>query len=260
MWQQTLFSKTNGLPSNDGMQDGFHILTTHVEQPPGETQRLAKLMKQHGNGLKYIISKSGDCIYVGISGVLGDILGDNHLFAREANLNPSSSLSKEPGRRIGFTHSYHSKVTSVTIPDLCALRAQQSSDLLRILQEAHDSRNGRTLVSMPEVQFPSIRNIGTDWNRIASDVEAGKCEGGIFASDGKLLERFEAEVKKASSLAQKKTIPIMAEAASGVTTKPGCIVIGAMVVGAVLLGWAALTMMKRSQDKPTTERLTVAMK
>lgn len=179
-------------------------------------------------------------------GKIGDVIGGEHEFAREA---PDGRYSGT-GRKIAFNHAYHCNLSDASkIPDLGELSGRQRGDLLHVLTEAHA---GREPVSMEPVTFNASRTVGTDWDRIAAEVEAGKCRGGFFTPEGKLLERFERIAEKGTKEAQKKTVEKMARPMAGVQAEamargPAFMTIAVVTIGVALTGWAAWKLIERDR-------------
>lgn len=197
IWKQTLISKKNKSlsPGAKWSQDDLHVLTPSSGPVDGE-EAIQRASKPFRDQMLGFIKRDGEHLYVGVWGRVGEVLGEGHAFARELDLTNSGML----GRRIPFTHAYHTRGKEAKIPSLAELKVQQGRDLLHILTEAHA---GREPVEMAPVAFGGMRDTGTAWDRIAREVETGKSNGGFFSMNGELVKEFEREV------AQKKTPEIM---------------------------------------------------
>jgi hypothetical protein len=139
--------------------------------------------------------------------------------------------------------------------------AAQRGHLEHILTEAHA---GREPVSMPATAFSKLPEKGTDWHRVAKEVEAGKCRGGLFNLDGSLIERFENLAETVGKEAQKKTTSFAERVAktspAPTGCRPGFTTIAAVSLGAVAVGWAAWHLMRNNgQTQPQATQANSAL-
>ena len=251
MWSQTVFSaKNRNLIPQSQMMDEYHILTSGVENVrPNEVLReLRHHSSRYPGSLMCFIKNCEHGLFVGLIGQNEDILGEEHEFSREAAVGRYSGK----GRKIAFNHAYHSDTSVASkIPDLKELRERQSADLLHVLTEAHA---GREPVSMEPVMFNAARSVGTDWDRIATEVETGKCRGGFFNADGKLLDRFENIADTVTNAAQKKTVEKMARAsglaqAEAIGRGPAFMTVAKVTIGLAITGWAAWKLIEHDRKR-----------
>jgi hypothetical protein len=256
MWNQTIFSKKNrNLHTGGQLMDGYHILTSG-DQKARSSDILADLRlraKQHTPSTISFINKTKNGLFVGLIGKVGDVIGGEHEFAREAPDGRYSGV----GRKIAFNHAYDcSPSAALKIPDLAELGERQRASLLHVLTEAHA---GREPVSLEPVIFETKRAAGTDWDLIAAEVEAGRCQGGFFTPEGKLLERFESIAETVKNAAQKKTpleMPRQPITSGEIAHAKGMpfIKIAAVTIGVTMTGWAAWELIKRNRNRSSEER------
>lgn len=254
MWIQTLFSKKNRnlQVGFEGFQDEFHILTDRRPHAVDSALSISLASKRHDSpDIMLFIEKIDGKVYCGAVGDTAHVLGPEHPFAREADLNRSG----KPGRFLTFTHAYdHAAGSGLRIPGIGELRERQSADLLHILTEAH---SGNEPVEVGAVTFGGAREAGTAWDEIAGEVEAGRCRGGFFTKDGALLERFDA-VKEVAGAAQKKTVeaPILPQCLK--ISRPSFLAVTGIAAGVGLAGWAAWELLHRHDDKLGRQKQSTA--
>jgi hypothetical protein len=200
IWNQTVFSKKNrNLKTGGQLMDEYHILTSgeNNSAPNRVLRDLRARGRRYHEPLMAFIHRLEEGMFVGLMGKNEAVMGAQHEFGREATVSRFSG----PGRQIAFNHAYHCPASAnPTVPDLVTLCKQQRVDLLHILTEAHA---GREPIPMEPVAFASQRIAGTDWDRVAAEVDAGKCQGGFFSMDGRLIERFETISENVTKEAQK---------------------------------------------------------
>lgn len=249
MWHQTVFSKKNrNLSPDSQLMDGYHILTSGdpTTRPYDILADLRPRARHHTQSTVGFMQKTESGLFVGLMGKIGDVIGGEHEFAREA---PDGRYSGT-GRKITFNHAYHCNPSDASkIPDLGEMRGRQRDDLLHVLTEAHA---GREPVAMGSVTFATARTVGTDWDSVAAEVEAGKCLGGFFTPEGKLLERFENIAETVTNTAQKKTVekmarPIAEVQAEAMAKGPAFMTIAAVTIGVAITGWAAWKLIERDR-------------
>lgn len=247
MWQQTLFSaKNRNLSPGAQRMDEYHILTADSAFDSlcrNMTHRVQKSLRKAA----LFIERSETGVMLGRSDMIGTVLGMDHEYAREFDFGDTSGLR----RATRFGHAYHTPFSdALKVPCHNEMLSQQSGDLLHILSEAHA---GREPVAMPPVQFTATRQVGTDWDRIAREVEAGRSRGGLFDADGKLIEQFESIADKVSKETQKKTASQMDRQNIGAIKPKGCRVnfmtVAAVSVGVALAGWAAWHLIQTERKK-----------
>lgn len=184
MWSQALFSaKNRNLVRNQQRMDEYHILTA----PSIFDERLRRMTHQiQKSAVKFafFIERTDHGIMAGRTDLIGRVLGEDHLFAREFDFG--DSLGER--RSIRFGHAYFSEDGRASIPCFTELLEKQKEDLLFVQTEAH---SGREPVVVQPTQFSSERQANTLWSRISKEVERGGCKGGLFRTDGTLIERFE---------------------------------------------------------------------
>lgn len=251
-WNQSLFSKKNrNISGADQRMDGYHSLTAPNEID-SDLRRISHKIQKSLAKEGLFIERTPHGLMVGRCDMIGNLIGMDHEYAREFDFGGTSGER----RAIRFGHAYHTNLSKgPSIPDHSELLSKQKTDILHLLSEAHA---GREPISMPLADFTNARQSGTEWDRIASDVEAGKCKGGIFSTEGKLLERFEDISEQAAKGAQKKTPSPPREMASALPKRSGCMVVGAVLAGVVLMGWVAHIMMQRAQDRQNGTQTMVA--
>lgn len=183
MWSQALFSaKNRNLALNEQRMDGYHMLTAHSIFDDRVRKLTHKIQKSVDKSALFI-ERSDLGIMVGRTDLIGHVLGEDDVFAREYDFG--DSLGER--RSIRFGHAYFSKDKRVLIPCLTELLKRQKEDLRFALTEAHE---GREPVTVQPTQFSAERRTSKDWDRISKEVERGRCNGGLFHIDGTLIERF----------------------------------------------------------------------
>ena len=255
MWGQSFFSKKNRSLEADGqLMDEYHVLT--VPSVADEACRsISHRVQKSLNKSALFISNSGETIVVGRVDLIGNVLHANHDFARELDLGNTSGNP----RAIRFGHSYYSSsANGVRIPDHIELITKQKVDLEAILAKAHE---GLEPIIMPAAEFRMGRQAGSDWDRIAHEVEAGKCNGGLFHMDGTIIERFEAIAERVSEEAQKKTAQKMARPNTPVVLPkrrtPRFMTIAAVSAGVAITGWIAWHLL---QQQASNEAMQARLK
>ena len=234
--------------------DDYHIITSDdTAQSSDILADLRSRARHHTQSTVSFVKKTEKGLFVGLIGKIGDVLGAEHEFAREAPDGRYSGV----GRKIAFNHAFHCGASdAIQIPDLVELSERQCADLLYVLTEAHA---GREPVSMEPVKFSSARSVGTDWDRIAAEVEAGKCRGGFFTPEGKLLERFENIAKTVTKEAQKKTVEKMARLSAPVQAEAMVkelvfMQIAPVTIGVAMTGWAAWKLIEHDRKRRQSSR------
>lgn len=249
-WGQALLTKLNRNPDAKGARnDDYHMLTagSAVDEP---CLKLGNKIKRMHKPVALLMERDANRLMVGYSDYIGAILGTDHPYAREFDFGDTTGER----RAIRFTHAYHSDGLQTKVPCHREMLAAQRGHLEHILTEAHA---GREPVSMPATAFSQIPAKGTDWHRIAKEVEAGKCRGGLFNLDGSLIERFENLAETVGKETQKKTTTfaerVVKAPAAPTDYRPGFTTIAAVSLGAVAMGWAAwhLTRDNGKAQQPT---------
>ena len=146
--------------------------------------KLGNKIKRMHKPVALVMERDANRLMVGYSDDIGNVLGDGHPFAREFDFGDTSGER----RAIRFTHAYFNEGSQAKIPCHREMLAVQRGHLEHILTEGH---SGRESITMPATVFSKLPEQGTDWHRVAQEVEAGTCRGGLFNLDGSLIERFE---------------------------------------------------------------------
>lgn len=245
-WGQAVLTALNRSPDlNSARNDEYHMLT--IGSVFDETcLKIGNKIKRMHNPVALFIERDDNRLMVGYSDYVGNVLGERHSYAREFNFGDTTGER----RAIRFTHAYYNEASQAKVPCHQEMLARQRGHLEHILTEAHA---GREPVIMPATIFSKLPEKGSDWHRIAKEVEAGKCRGGLFNLDGSLIERFENLAETVGKEAQKKTTSfearVVKESAASIGCRPGFTTIAAVSLGAVAIGWAAWHL-TRDNGKP----------
>ena len=206
MWQQTLFSKKNrSLITGSQFQDEFHVLSDKTASAFDKLRPIANSTSARSEPILLFMKRTGNDVLIGVSGLIGEVLGASHEFAREVN----EDTGRSTGRKITFDHAYHQKFGPDTrIPSIEELLVRQKDDLSSILTQAH---NGIEPVPVPEVNFSTRPSATSAWHEMASKIEGGKTVGGLFSPDGQLVKELQIEIAEPTKAAQKKTSFVLQE-------------------------------------------------
>lgn len=253
-WGQALLTKLNRSKGVGGARNDEYHMLTDAGVADGICLRIANKIKRMPKPVALLIERDAKRLVVGYSDYVGSVLGEGHPYAREFDFGDTTGER----RAIRFTHAYFNEGSKTKVPCHREMLAAQRGHLEHILTEAHA---GREPVSMPATVFSKLPDKGTDWHRIAKEVEAGKCRGGLFNLDGSLIERFENLAETVGKEAQKKTTSfaerVAKTPAAPTGCRPGFTTIAAVSLGAVAMGWAAWHLMRNNgQTQPQATQAT----
>lgn len=264
-WSQYLYTKRKHSMHDSSKLDGHNALTTtHEDEEPwrrhidasGEHVRLSTPGQRSA-----FIQDCGDRWCVAITANISDVPGVDSDYAREQTIVHGGE--KRLGRYIQFTHLYFTpKGNGAKIPDLDELLEKQALHLEEILRRAHpgEGKKGEEYVDIAKAQFDRPRKPGTEWDRIATEMERkhGKVtdfgKGYAFNASGAKIYDLPDPDPVAIGLtelkAAKKAAQGAEKAAENATRKFGFRE-GAGVTAAVLalgaIGWAVKTRMNHAQ-------------
>lgn len=149
-----------------------------------------------GGESQFVIAKIGTRSIVEMSSIVRNLLGADHPFSKELLKDEATGAITPTGRRIQVNHVYGTE-GGKKFPDFEEFQRVQKADMLHILNEAHKGEVVPT-IDMPLREFAQPRKAGTEWDRVASEIEAGKHEGkaAVFNQDGKLVTWVELAQKE----------------------------------------------------------------
>lgn len=217
-YQQFLFGSATTSRSSPSSTDEVKILKGR--RNPGEWEDMVPLFKLDSDKPTMFITDCGDHWLVGRSGNVKDVLGLDHPHAYEEILSHRKAADLKPeqmynpatghvngyhvirdekvfrkGRDVPFIHGVYVP-KGQPIPDLAELIEQQPKHLEDILERVNVHKDYSD--HAPEVTFTRPRQPGTEWDRIASELEKRKRTDKVYSfnNDGS-FERppFEAERK-----------------------------------------------------------------
>lgn len=234
MPEQYLLSKLNRF---GGEVDGFHSITP---KPNASIRKYIKSIPRDKEKLRLFICHDGVNWLVGSFGLTKDILGNDHAYSYERPIGAGGV--EEKGRRISFTHGYILN-KGESIPSINELKSVLPKHLQDLLDRAHA---GETDI-VSNVSLTSSRASGSDWDRIATEYEAGERAGKLSIFDGeKHLKDIVVEEKKTSELSG--TSPMDRRA----FFKVAAVGLGLAVAG--FAAWKLFEMMRKKEPEAGLKR------
>jgi hypothetical protein len=210
MWIEFLYSKR--FRDDLGNIDGFHFLT---DEPALAFQIVSAVNSRPGRTAQkhaaYLLECDGH-YWIGVDGLVSDVLGDDSQHAYERPLGPGGVERKK--RPIGFAHGYVAP-GGTHIPDIGDLLREHREHLEEILRRANA---GEYPVKLEPKQFASNRKKGTAWDKMATEFERGqrRNEGAAFTLDGQFLSAIpksrlpssteSQDIRERPAITQKKTL------------------------------------------------------